>query len=426
MDKLRKIYNFNLAALDYASKNIHADLSSYQKGDIEVFSQKITEAFGDFKVAYHNLYINADDSAETSIQLSETQGEFRGKSDLTDALLRKLANHKESLNVLPPLPPSTSHRLPPLKGLKFSGLPDSIAFGSFWANFSTLVDQTSLSPTTKFLHLLENLEGPALNLVVSLKVSDENYQKATQLLEDRFNRIDSSVNDLIQKILTLKPSERIDRDRSFSNIEAYINEIRSAVADLELYDYSFNEKTIKKILGSLVFANLPFTIRQLLTLKTGELFPTYDQIIKYYPDTLEMLKSKALDTNKSKKVVCQVSASRPLSKPVRPPVEKTLPVKSAPQKIADNKIIQKSNSNPAPTCKFCSENNHVSTWCPMYPSVSARKTQLDKLKKCNVCMSGKHLGPQCKHTTEPFDFACFICKTQQHISPLCPDLKLKQ
>ena len=116
MDKLRKIYNFNLAALDYASKNIHADLSSYQKGDIEVFSQKITEAFGDFKVAYHNLYINADDSAETSIQLSETQGEFRGKSDLTDALLRKLANHKESLNV----PPLSLHQqvtgFPPLRG----------------------------------------------------------------------------------------------------------------------------------------------------------------------------------------------------------------------------------------------------------------------------------------------------------------------
>ena len=315
---------------------------------------------------------------------------------------------------------------PPLKGLKFSGLPDSIAFGSFWANFSTLVDKTSLPPTTKFLHLLETLEGPALNLIVSLKVSDENYPKATQLLDQRFNRVDTTVNDIIQKILHLKPSDRINTDRSFSNIETYINNIRSAVADLELYDYSFEGKTIKKILGSLVFSNLPFTIRQLITIKTGELFPSYDQIITYYPDTLEMLKSKVSDFPKLKKVVCQVSAPKPsTAKSVRPPVEKTVPAKSAPQKTIANKPSQNVNK-PAPTCKFCSENSHVSTWCPTYPTVTTRKSQLNKLNKCNVCMSIKHLGPLCKHLNTPFDFSCFICKNQEHVSPLCPDLKLKQ
>ena len=426
MDADQKAYKLTLNLLNQAIKNVNIDLSSYRVGDIEIFAKNITEAFHDFKLAYQKLVLNADETAEAQNLISEVNGEFNGTNEITVTLQRKLANYKDSLlNHSTSASVNTGHKLPPLKGLKFSGLKDSVSYGIFWANFSTLVDKTSLTPTSKFLHLLDNLEGPALKLVVSLKVSDENYKKAVQLLSERFDRPDAVVNHLIQKILTLKPSAECDR--SFSNIETYINEIRTAVADLELYEYSFEGKTVEKILGSLVFSNLPYTIRQFLVIKSGEIFPSYNKIIEFYPDTLEMLKSKVLDNHKPKKIVCQVSSPKPLAvKHPKPSAAKNTPVNSGSHKVPEEKIVYKSSPKPSPTCKFCGETDHVSTWCPKFPSIAERKTQLNKIKKCTVCMSANHLSGQCKHVDSPFDFPCFICKTHQHISPLCPELKLKQ
>ena len=112
MDKRIKIFNFNKAALEYATKDIQNNLATYQKGDVEVLAQRIKEALADLKTAYQDLFINADDTSESVNKMSEIAGIYNGKCDVTNVLLRNLANHGESLNVFPPQTPSSGHRPP--------------------------------------------------------------------------------------------------------------------------------------------------------------------------------------------------------------------------------------------------------------------------------------------------------------------------
>ena len=81
---------------------------------------------------------------------------------------------------------------------KFDG--DKSKFASFWAAFSTIVDETSALSKHKMLRLKACLEGKAAEAITKLGYSDEAYEEAKKTLIRKFGgnrrQIQTQLEDL--------------------------------------------------------------------------------------------------------------------------------------------------------------------------------------------------------------------------------------
>ena len=78
-------------------------------------------------------------------------------------------------------------RLPKLSLLKFNG--EITKFCTFWDSFQSAVDNNpNLTPIDKFNYLYSLLEGPGLQAIQGLTITEENYKSAVEILHNRFGK----------------------------------------------------------------------------------------------------------------------------------------------------------------------------------------------------------------------------------------------
>ena len=86
---------------------------------------------------------------------------------------------------------------------KFSG--DKMKYSTWWAAFSSCVDETSLSPQFKMLRLESCLEGEAAETVRGLGYSSEAYEAAKARLNRKYGGNRRQVQAHIEELRKLKP-----------------------------------------------------------------------------------------------------------------------------------------------------------------------------------------------------------------------------
>ena len=76
----------------------------------------------------------------------------------------------------------------------------------FWSQYETAIhDNDALCKREKFTYLRSYLTGAAARAVAGLAMTDDNYDAAIQLLQNRFGRIDIVVSAHMSKLLNLTP-----------------------------------------------------------------------------------------------------------------------------------------------------------------------------------------------------------------------------
>ena len=152
-------------------------------------------------------------------------------------------------------------KLPDLKCESFSGEGvNNLQFHAFQTKFDNIIgNRSDISNSTKFTYLTSYLKGYALKLIQHLQVTDDNYIVAIQMLKAEFLNKGAVTNDLIKKLLEIKPKYEIN----YLETKIYINEVRCIISDLKNYDVDLIADASAHTLAShIVFNKLPSPFRQ--------------------------------------------------------------------------------------------------------------------------------------------------------------------
>ena len=125
-------------------------------------------------------------------------------------------------------PQQARARLPKLSLKSFSGKPTE--WQSFWDSYNAAVHSNEhLSKVDKFNYLKSLLEGPAASAITGFALTDENYETAVQLLEERFANPQVIVSSHMNALLKLEAvSDILDVGmirRLYDSIETHIRSL---------------------------------------------------------------------------------------------------------------------------------------------------------------------------------------------------------
>jgi len=95
----------------------------------------------------------------------------------------------------------TNAKLPKLVITKFNG--DYTDWQRFWSQFEAEIDRASVAGVTKFSYLKELVEPSVRATIDGLPFSTEGYERAKNILKDRYGKTSEIVNAYIKNIMSL-------------------------------------------------------------------------------------------------------------------------------------------------------------------------------------------------------------------------------
>ena len=142
-----------------------------------------------------------------------------------------------------------SGRLPEVKVAVFKG--NFEEWETFWSSFRTNVDvRDDIKKTTKFIYLVQSLEGEPKEMINGLAITDDNYNVALYILRDRYENASKQTNVLMQKFHTMPTPKHNPKD-----LRVFLTEYRKIKHQLfHVLDFRQSELVIK----SIVVRKLPF------------------------------------------------------------------------------------------------------------------------------------------------------------------------
>ena len=119
-------------------------------------------------------------------------------------------------------------KLPKIQLPKFRG--DVTKFQAFWQSFKVAADENeSLSVVHKLSYLINSLEGIAKKTLEGLEITEENYQKAVDLLKTRFGKSQQVISAHMRELLNMQMSS----NEKANNLRALYDNIQVHVRGLE-------------------------------------------------------------------------------------------------------------------------------------------------------------------------------------------------
>ena len=167
-------------------------------------------------------------------------------------------------------PPNREHtneskvRLPKLTIQPFKG--ELTTWTTFWDSFEVAIhNNRSLSNIEKFNYLRSLLQGPALDAIAGLTLTDANYNEAVQVLTSRFGNkqliIDRYMDVLLSVEAVLSDSNLRALRHLYDTVEAQIRGLNSMGVKPETYG---------ALLSSIMLGKLPQEIHLLLSRGMGD------------------------------------------------------------------------------------------------------------------------------------------------------------
>ena len=140
-------------------------------------------------------------------------------------------------------------KLPEVKLTVFKG--DFGEWETFWSSFRTNVDvRDDIEKTTKYIYLVQSLEGEPKEMINGLAITKDNYNVAVQILKDRYANASKQTSVLMQKFHTMPTPKHSSKD-----LRVFLTEYRKIKTQLSrVLDFKQSEVVIK----SIVVRKLPF------------------------------------------------------------------------------------------------------------------------------------------------------------------------
>ena len=276
-------------------------------------------------------------------------------------------------------------KLPKLVLPKFKG--DITSYRTFWDSFESAVHQNpQLSKIDKFNYLNSLLEGRAIRAVQGLTVSEDNYQAAIDILQQRFGKPQQIISAHMDELMKIPPCT-VDKPSQLRYVYDKISVHTRGLASLGV-----DSKQYGSLLIPVIMAKLPQEVRiQVARETTKEIWEITDIL------NVILKEVEAREVGENVKISADSTSQKP---PTKHPI-------NAATSLANQA------TRPLPRsckCAYCNE-SHFSASCEKVVDMNTRKQILKRDHRCFICLGRGHRADQCDPSK-----SCRRCNGRHHQS----------
>lgn len=378
---LDETFPTDLGAVDfYINKltNIRSELLDLDSNIVSIRSKE--EKFGE------DLYLKFIEENET----------YLDKVDLTVSRLKEKRLSLIPVGVLPSENPDRSQgtstpklQLPQLELPAFDGKP--VEFSRFIECFESILNKFCLSDFEKFSYLLQQVSGPARDIVNSVPQDNLSYETAKSLLTDAFSCKITQQFQVIEKLSQLKFGSVSDFYRWVSNVRIVTDQINNLDITPNIFIQYF------------IWNGIPAKFKSTFMNITNESYPSIDQIIGSA--------FKVHDRIKETSVKAEILTTSFVSGMDEESVTMATAVNTrSVAKQTPNAMCQLCHADDSPD-----SDSHKIWDCETYKTPQSKLNKIQQLKGCTRCGLLNHDVSSCNFR---FHNKCYNCKTF-HQSFLC-------
>uniref|UniRef100_A0A2A4JL65 Uncharacterized protein n=1 Tax=Heliothis virescens TaxID=7102 RepID=A0A2A4JL65_HELVI len=359
-------------------------ITSVQVKEISLRVDKFEELLSDFNVIQSNIELLSSNDDEQITERDFVESQFfsllsMAKELIECASLEKKSLHDESISN------QCSHsinsiKLPTINLPRFDG--NYLKWLEFRDTFDSLVNKNDSIPLiNKYHYLRSSLENSAAVVIRSIEFTADNYEKAWQILCNRYNSKNILINNHIKSLLSIDPIMK----ESFKALRYLVDHLSKNLSSLHTLGLPTNQWDV--LLIFIVSAKLDSTT----SIKWEEYknslldLPSLDQFYSFLrnrADILETTHYNRSDKQEHNNMNYQNKKQ----------------VKS---------FLAASDSNTGKyQCVICSLNHFVYE-CPKFKQMNYddRMCEVKRLKLCTKCLRSGHNSYQCR-----LKGSCKICK----------------
>ena len=275
-------------------------------------------------------------------------------------------------------------RLPRVELPTFDGEPTT--WQTFWDTYQPSIHVNSRIPAVeKFTRLLMLLSGEARSCVAGFAITAANYQRAVELLTERFGQPHLIIQSHMNALINLSPPYD-----DLTSLQNYYDCVETHIRGLE--SLGLSQSQYGALLTPVIINNLPQDVRQTMARTNGGSDWTLLAIRNQLKRELEIRRSAVPTTSTPASVYVTQSASRPQSS------------------RAENRWNNQTRRDIR--CVFCSD-AHSAGLCPNITDITRRKQIVQTKRLCYNCLSSRHPVTRCTSWHK-----CRHCESKHHTS-LC-------
>ncbi|XP_062542196.1 uncharacterized protein LOC134210184 [Armigeres subalbatus] len=405
----------NVKRIQANLKKAEVDNTELTVAQVKVYQRSVENTNAEFTQLHHEIVAQS-----SSAKREEQDNYFLTFVDLYEEVSVVLESWLENLAKSPTLQPQNAINQPVIVQ---PSLPRAIPtfngryehWEKFKVMFKDVVDRSNESDRIKLYHLEKALIGNAAGVIDAKTITDGNYARAWQLLDERYSDNRRMIDRHMAGLLGVKKLT----NASYNELRSLVEAFDGHVENLKFLGQDFTD-VAEYMVVYLITRSLDDETKKLWesTMKKGEL--------PVYADTIDFLKERVSVLER-----CQTYCEDGLSKhraPTKPSNPKYLPAK----------INTATASSPADQrCDFCT-NNHLTFKCPVFNELSVSQ-RIAKVKERNVCFnclrrghrvsdcSSKKSCSKCNrrhhsllHLEESFPNTKDITEVKQHNNPSVP------
>ena len=303
----------------------------------------------------------------------------------------------------------SSVRLPKLQLPNFDG--NILRWPEFWDIYESSVHRQDIPKVVKYSYLKGALRGSAASVIAGTSITNEGYDVAIQILQERFGNKEVIIEALYAKLQCLPTASN-----KFSDIKYTYDVIERLLQQLEAQGEIVNQ--------------LKMLIHQLLSKFPLEVIVKLEDVKKCDQVWTMQLLRKLL----SQYVMVQENAQRRVSiressqqgrQVNRLPANRDAVRNSnhqTPDQLSDGTfavdVQKKTKATPRNPCVFC-QGQHFNDECEQYKLLADCKQRLSSFGRCFLCFKTGHTFRECPLIQKS---VCYYCRKRGHHNrAICPE-----
>nr|CAD2132007.1 unnamed protein product [Meloidogyne enterolobii] len=273
---------------------------------------------------------------------------------------------------------------------------------TFWQLFSANIDSRPMDNIRKMSYLLTFLRGPAKDLVAGFVLTNENYNRALDLLKSRYGNSRAITEALEAELMNLTPPN----DSSHS-LRAFVDSVERICRQLEAYGTMDQSPFVSTVIKT----KLPQSIVAKLIEKER------NSQVRWDSTRLRQELCNLVEISEEVRRFSQLKV-RPQGGPVIPPVHqqnyycpRTGHTEQFQSFCGQSRPIQGGQlPPPGRLCSLCNGGVHFPSECPSYSTPQARFQRFKEQRRCFRCLGEGHCARDC-----PSFKICAQCQGNHHV-----------